>query len=336
MLKKHATFLLFILTAIILTACSGENDETVNDDTPNKINIYTTVYPLSYFAERIGGDYVETSSIYPPGSNEHTFEPTQQDMIELAEADLFLYIGLGLEGFVENAKETLANEQVKLVATAENISDESLHTSATHTESEDEQTHEDEEHDHESEEHTDEEAHNHGDIDPHVWLSPVIAKDLALIIKEELVAQMPEQEQTFNENYELLISDLDSLNAEFEKMASEAATKTFFVSHAAFGYIADQYGLEQIAVAGINSQSEPSQNELTEIVDLAKKLDIQYILFEQNVSSNLTSIVQEEVGADTLVLHNLSVLTQEDIDNNSDYLTIMQKNIESLRTALNP
>lgn len=71
------------------------------------INVYTTVYPLSYFAERIGGEYVNVTSIYPPGTNEHTFEPTQKDMMALADADLFFYIGLGLEGFVENAKNTL-------------------------------------------------------------------------------------------------------------------------------------------------------------------------------------------------------------------------------------
>lgn len=325
-MKKYTTFLIFILTALILTACSSGNESTVSNDDPNKIQIYTTVYPLSYFAERIGGDYVETSSIYPPGSNEHTFEPTQKDMINLAESDLFFYIGLGLEGFVENAKKTLASEQVKLVATAENISDEKLHTSTSEPVLEEGHGHDDgEEHD-----------HSHGDVDPHVWLSPIIAKDLALVIKDELVAQMPEQEKTFNDNYELLIADLDSLNVEFENMASKAATKTFFVSHAAFGYIAGQYDLEQIAVAGINSQSEPSQKELTKIVELANKLDIQYILFEQNVSSNLTSVIQEEVGADTLVLHNLSVLTQEDINNKDDYFTIMQKNIDSLQTALNP
>ncbi len=329
-MKKLSFLLLFTALALILTACNSsnndsksDNESTKNKEESEKVNIYTTVYPLSYFAERIGGDYVNVSSIYPPGTNEHTFEPTQQDMMKLADSDLFFYIGLGLEGFVENAKSTLENENVKLVATADSIAEEKLHASSEH---EDEHAHEEHSHD----------EHNHGDIDPHVWLSPVISQDLALSIKNELVKALPEQEKTFNDNYNLLISELETLNKDFEKMTSEAATKTFFISHASFGYIAEAYGLEQVAVAGLNSQSEPSQKELAKIVEQAKELNIKYILFEQNVSSKLATVIQNEVGADTLTLHNLSVLTEEDIKNNETYFTLMEKNIETLQKALNP
>ena len=92
----------------------------------DQISIYTTVYPLQYFAERIGGDAVNVQSIYPPGADEHTFDPTQKDMIALADADLFFYIGLGLEGFVENAEKTMKNEHVKMVATADAITEDML------------------------------------------------------------------------------------------------------------------------------------------------------------------------------------------------------------------
>lgn len=330
-MKKLSLLLLFALV-LVLTACNSTKNDTnsVSETTHNqeeskKLNIYTTVYPLSYFTERIGGDYVNVSSIYPPGANEHTFEPTQQDMMQLADSDLFFYIGLGLEGFVENAKKTLVNENVKLVAVADSVSDEKLHATTEHEE--------DHEHAHEEESH---DGHNHGDIDPHIWLSPTISQDLALSIKNELVAALPEQEKTFNDNYNKLISELESLDQDFDKMASEAATKTFFISHASFGYIAQTYGLEQVAIAGLNSQSEPSQKELTQIVEQAQELNIKYILFEQNVSSKLATVIQNEVGADTLTLHNLSVLTEEDIKNNETYFTLMEKNIETLQKALNP
>ncbi|WP_233549511.1 metal ABC transporter solute-binding protein, Zn/Mn family [Lysinibacillus yapensis] len=333
-MKKIPFFLLFAALALLLTACSGTTpDNETTEDNSNKIDVYTTVYPLSYFAQRIGGEHVNVSSIYPPGTNEHSFEPTQQDMMKLADADLFFYIGLGLEGFVENAKNTLQNENVKLVATADRISDEQLAASAEEHGHEDEAT----EHEDESETNTEEEGHeghNHGDIDPHVWLSPILAQDLALAIKEELAAALPEQEQVFNENYKQLVSELNALDQQFEKMASEAPTKTFFVSHASFGYIADEYGLEQVAIAGINSQDEPSQKELTEIVDQAEALQVSYILFEQNVSSKLSSIIQNEVGAQALELHNLSVLTEEDIQNEETYFSLMEKNLATLKQAL--
>ncbi|MFF5994163.1 zinc ABC transporter substrate-binding protein [Lysinibacillus sp. KU-BSD001] len=337
-MKKYLSIFLLAMIAIILTAC-GEDDNTASkEDTTNqtdKLSIYTTVYPLQYFAERIGGEYVEVSSIYPPGANEHTFEPTQKDMMSLADADIFFYIGLGLEGFVDNAKKTLANEHVTLVATADHVSEDKLHISTGHVHAEGE-THEEEEgHDHEGEE-TNHilNDHAHDDHDSHVWLSPIISQDLAAVIKDELVTVMPEQEAVFTENYETLVTELNALHAEFETMAAETTKKTFFVSHAAFGYIAGHYGFSQVPIAGLNSQSEPSQKELTAIVDLAKEEDIKYIFFEQNVSSNLTEVIQQEVGADSLILHNLSVLTSDDIKNGETYFTLMTKNMDALKTAL--
>lgn len=315
-------YFVFMLAAVMLLLAACSNDESTKE-THNQIKIYTTVYPLEYFAKQIGGEYVDVSSIYPPGSNEHTFEPTQKDMISLADADLFFYIGLGLEGFVDNAKKTLEIEHVKFVAVADQIDEEKLHTSTGHS------------HEEAAEEHEHEHEHEHGEVDPHVWLSPTISKDLAFTIKNELVKLLPEQEETFNQNYEELAKRLDELDQQFQELANNATKKTFFVSHASFGYIAGNYGLTQVPIAGLNSQSEPSQKELAKIVDLAKKYDIKYILFEQNVSSKLTSVIQEEIGAESLMLHNLSVLTEEDIQNKEDYFTLMEKNIQTLEKALN-
>lgn len=337
---KKRFFASAALAAMLLAACGDDAATTETTTTEQNevqqetLNVYTTVYPLSYFAERIGGDYVNVQSIYPPGSNEHTFEPTQQDMMKLADADTFFYIGLGLEGFVEKAQQTLANEDVKMIAAGDNVTEEQLHISEGHSHGE-EEAHDD--HDHEGHAHDEEEVHvdhDHGEHDPHVWLSPTIAQTLAASVKDQLIAQMPEQQETFTANYDALIADLEQINTHYKEMAAAASSKTFFVSHAAFGYIAGEYGLEQVAVAGLNSQAEPSQKELTKIVDQAKAQNVQYILFEQNVSSKLAEVIQNEVGAQSLTLHNLSVLTQEDIDAGKDYLSLMEENIETLKTAL--
>jgi len=324
-MKKWFTIISMFTLILLLAACSADDtkkDTSESQQNTDALSVYTTVYPLQYFTEQIGGEFVDVSSIYPAGANEHSFEPTQKDMMALADADLFFYIGLGLEGFVENAQKTLANEDVKLVAAAANVTEDQLHISTGHTHAEHE------EHDDHGEEHA------HEEHDAHVWLSPVISQQLALTIKDELVAALPEHEERFNSNYEQLVTELAALHADFEEMAAATTKKTFFVSHAAFGYIAGHYGFNQVPVAGLNSQSEPSQKELTSIVDLANKEDIQYIFFEQNVSSKLTEIIQNEVNAETLTLHNLSVLTKEDIQNNEDYFTLMRKNMDFLKQAL--
>lgn len=338
-MKKWFSIISIFTFIVILAACNADDTPTANtnDTLSNEqaISIYTTVYPLQYFTERIGAEFVNVASIYPAGANEHSFEPTQKDMMALADSDLFFYIGLGLEGFVENAKKTLANEDVKLVATADAVTEEQLHISTGHTHADATEEHDDHEHEHNhDEEEASNEDHAHQDQDAHVWLSPIISQQLALAIKEELVTALPEHEATFTSNYEQLVADLETLHTEFETMAAATDKKTFFVSHAAFGYIAGHYGFNQVPVAGLNSQSEPSQKELTSIVDLAKKEDIQYIFFEQNVSSKLTEVIQKEVKAQPLTLHNLSVLTKENVNNNEDYFTLMRQNIEALNQAL--
>lgn len=333
MKKFYLAFLAFSL--ILLAACS--NTSTTNNQTEkakvnekaeeqSKLHIYTTVYPLSYFTERIGGDFVEVSSVYPPGANEHTFEPTQQDMIKFADADLLFYIGLGLEGFIEKAKLTLKNANVEFVPVTTKVPEEKFDISSKHLNDEDT---EDGYTSHEEDEHG-----GHNGADPHVWLSTSISADIALSIKDALIEQLPNQSKTIEANYQSLLHDLQALDSQFKEMVAQANTRTFFVSHAAFGYIAGEYDLEQVPIAGLNSQDEPSQKELMGLVDLAKKLNIKYILFEQNVSSKLATTIQTEIGAEALTMHNLSVLTDEDIANNETYFKLMEQNIETLRKAL--
>ncbi|RNF38279.1 metal ABC transporter solute-binding protein, Zn/Mn family [Planococcus salinus] len=340
-MKKIYLLLAFVL---LLAACGAPavDDSATETETDGSIlDVYTTVYPLTYFTERIGGERVNVESVYPAGSNEHNFEPTQQDMIAMAEADLLFYIGLGLEGFIDSAKNTLENENVEFVATADAISDEELTAGHSHDgETHEDEAHEGESHGHGAENHEEDghaeshEGHDHGKTDPHVWMSPVLSQKLAESIKNNLVEADAEGAETYESNYAELITELEQLDRSFSELGNTVSNNTFFVSHSAFGYIAEPYGLEQIAVAGLNSQDEPSQKELTEIVDLAKEKEIDYIVFEQNVSSNLTEVIQQEVGAEAVQMHNLSVLTQEDIDNGETYFSLMEKNQETLKMIL--
>ena len=341
--------LVLVSLLLLLAACGQTSEETQSvDEDPKKLQVFTTVYPLTYFTERIAGDLVDVQSIYPAGSNEHTFEPTQQEMIKLADADLMFSIGLGLEGFIDSAKNTLKDENVEFIATADQISDEELEAALGHKEdgheeeAHEEEAHEEEAHEeeaHEEEAHEEEaeshDEHDHGSTDPHVWMSPVLSEKLAESIKNSLTEADPENAETYESNYTELVVELEMLDRSFEDLSDRVSRDTFFVSHAAFSYLSEPYGFEQVAIAGLNSQDEPSQKELTEIVDLAKEKDVQYIVFEQNVSSNLTEVIQNEVGAEAIEMHNLGVLTQENIDNEETYFTLMEKNLQVLETILN-
>ncbi len=184
-MKKTVYAILLASFVWVLTACNTDNPSVEKDS--DSLDIYTTVYPLQDFAEKIGREYVNVETIYPPGADEHTFEPSQQDMIKLAEADLFFYIGLGLEGFVDRAIDVLESQDLVMKAAADSITDGQLEGNLEDPE--------------EEQSDSGHEGHDHGDVDPHVWLDPVLSQALALSIKDSLIKAMPNQEAYLTENY---------------------------------------------------------------------------------------------------------------------------------------
>lgn len=323
-------FILLIPFIFIFAACSNStaSDKATTQSSEEVLTVYTTVYPLQYFTERIGGDLVDVKTVYPPGSDEHTYEPSQKDMIKMADSDLFIYLGLGLEGFVDQAKDILSNEGVKMIAAGE-------HLAIENTEQHEHDNHEhehDHDHDHDGHSH---DGHDHGDVDPHVWIDPVYGQQLAEEIKTQLITALPEHEEEFTANFDQLNEELNKLNDKFTSMVENADKNKFIVSHAAYGYWESRYGLEQISVAGLSTSSEPSQKQLQNIIQTANENTLDTIYFEQNVSSKLTEIVQSEIGAESLQLHNLAVLTEADINEGENYFTLMERNIDNLEKGLN-
>jgi zinc transport system substrate-binding protein len=317
-MKKMAALLTFLVFILILSGCN--NNEAKNKQTKDKLQVYTTVYPLKDFTEKIGGKYVEVETVYPPGTDEHSFEPSQKDMIKMAASDLFFYIGHNLEGFVTKAKPILKDEGVHLTAVGEKIEIEH---------------HEDHEGHHgEGEDHEAHDGHHHGDIDPHLWLDPVYSMEMAEMIKDQLGKQMPEHKDYFETNYSKLEKQFKELDNTFKAAVEKSKTNKIIVSHEAYGYWEDRYGIDQIGVSNLTASSEPSQKQLEEIVKTARDHGLHYVIFEQNVSSKLTEIIQKEIGAKTLTLHNLSVLTEQDIKNGEDYFSLMDRNAATLKTAL--
>ncbi|WP_316571049.1 metal ABC transporter solute-binding protein, Zn/Mn family [Neobacillus sp. YIM B06451] len=323
-MKKKTIALFILLAGMLLSACGGNTGQTPEQkDKKETLTVYTTVYPLQYFTERIGGKHVEVHSIYPPGADEHSFEPSQKDMISLAESDLFIYIGLGLEGFVEKAKESLKNEQVKIVAAANNLEPKESHDT------------EEEDGDHGHEEESGHLDHGHGGIDPHVWLDPIYAKSLAAEITKALSEEQPENEAVFEKNYHELVTDLEELDQKFKDTAANAKHKEIIVSHAAFGYWESRYGIKQVSIAGMSTTSEPTQKDMERIISTVKKAGIKYILVEQNISSKLAKAVQAETGAKITQVHNLATRTEKNIKDKETYFSLMEKNIETLKKAMN-
>jgi zinc transport system substrate-binding protein len=352
---KHVIAFFVLLATTLLFGCVQENktstNEAKNTPTPSeRLKIYTTVFPLQDFTEKIGGEHVEVLSVFPTGADAHTFEPTPKTMVSIAKADALIYVGAGVEGFIDSAIKTLDNEKVQLVKATENMElskaqeENELHDDEDLTETEhdhhqsDSNIEESNSHDeHEVQNNSDtgtEDHHHHGDVDPHVWLDPLLAVELAENILHTLEELKPEAKKDFENNFDELVKNLHALDQEFIDVVKESSRKEIVVSHAAYGYWESRYGIKQISVTGLSPTNEPTQKDLTHIINLAKEYNIEFVLFEQNLTSKVSEMVKKEINAEALTLHNLESATEEDIKNSADYFSVMRQNLETLKKAL--
>ncbi|WP_273717013.1 metal ABC transporter solute-binding protein, Zn/Mn family, partial [Alkalihalobacillus pseudalcaliphilus] len=161
---KHIKGFIFIgLILILLNACQtaeeGQQSIAEEDDI---LTVYTTIFPLQDFAQKIGGEFVEVHNMIPAGADAHTYDPSAKDMIDVAEGDVFLYNGSGLEGFVDSLIETLKNEEVAIVEASANIELMEGSHSHQHHEHEGHEEDEHEHHEHGGHEEDEHEHHDHG------------------------------------------------------------------------------------------------------------------------------------------------------------------------------
>lgn len=300
---------------MMISAC-GQTDNN-NNDNNNTITIYTTIYPLYDFASKIGGDRAEVINLVPTGTEAHDFEPTSRDMIKLSDADIFLYNGSGFEPWIDDVLKSLDTSKM-------NVIDMSQHIDLLHEEEEDTA--------HEESENNDEHAHE--GVDPHYWLDPMRAKQMAAVIKDAMIEVDNNGKKIYEENFHLLQLELDKLHTEYKNAIAQTKRKELIVSHKAFSYLADRYELEQVAISGISPSDEPSQKELKQIIEFAKAHDVKYILFETLVSGKVADVVKREIGAESLTLNPLEGLTKDDVKKGKDYFSVMRDNLESLKKAL--
>lgn len=298
-LKSRLLFLL--LLPLVIIGC--DTHSSTND---SQITIYTSIYPIQYITQEITGDEILVQSIYPPGVDAHTYEPSTRDLTSIANGEAFIYLGAGMEGFAETAVEALQSHDVTFIELGKN-------TALFHST---------DDHDHH--------GHDHGDYDPHIWLDPLRMITIAEMIQEELIKIKPNQQALYEKNLHQLKEKLLQLDQDFKDTLLPKTDKHMIVAHAAYGYWEERYGIEQIAISGLSSGSEPSQKDLVEIVETAKNLNLTYIIFEQNSSDRVSSIIQDYIGAEALEIHNLETLTDQDIKNHEDYISLMKQNLTVL------
>ncbi len=328
-----------IVSLVLLTAC-GQNTSNNAKIVEDKVNVITTFYPVYAFTAAIGGEDANVINLLPTGVEPHEWTPKSQDIVNTSKAQLFLYNGAGLEGWVPNFLKSLNSDtQVKSVAVSEGVTlltadgDDGHGHGAEHDEE-----HADEHADEHTDEHSDKEtateevADHH--VDPHTWVSPKSAMIMAENIKNSLVEADPAHQAAYEERYEELHAKLVTLDQHFTEELSKVPNKEIVVSHQAFGYLARDYGLTQHAIMGLSPDAEPTGQDIVNLAKLVKDEGIKYIFFEELVSDKLAKTLASEAGVETMVLNPVEGLTKEQVDNGDDYFTLMEKNLQNLLIAL--
>jgi zinc transport system substrate-binding protein len=294
-----------------LSACSSDSEAAGNTD---KFDVVASFYPMQFLAEQIGGEHVKVTSLTEPGQEPHDLEVSAQQRAQLEEADA----ALSLKGLQPSVDEAIAQAGLKTKIDA-----------ATLTTLEDHGSVEDS-HGHEGEEaHSEEEEHAR---DPHIWLDPVKYAEVAEGVAKAFEKADPDHAADYKKNADALVKKLDDLNTQFADGLKNTKSKVFFTNHAAFGYLAERYGLTQEAISGLDPESEPSPARIKELQEEAKADGVTTVFYETLVSDKTAKTLADDAGLKTDVLDPLEGIT--DKSKGDDYFAVMEANLTALKTAL--
>ena len=288
--------------AVLLAACGGSAAGGEDDGT---VDVVASFYPLAEAAERIGGDLATVTNLTPPGVEPHDFELAPDDVEAVANADVVLYLGGGfqpaLEDALDEAGDAIVLDALEGVPTERPPPDE---------------------------------AEEGVTVDPHVWLDPsrfaAIAEQVALTFGQADAANA----DTYSANADAYAAELGELDDAFRTGLSGCERSTIVTAHAAFGYLADAFGLTQIPIAGVSPESEPDAQHLAELHDVVVQHGVTTIFTEELVSSDVAETLAREAGVEVDVLSTIEGLTEEQVTAGEDYTSLMHANLDALRRAL--
>ncbi|WFA76287.1 zinc ABC transporter substrate-binding protein AdcA [Streptococcus suis] len=299
--------LLFLSVSALLLAACGNSTASQED---GKLDIVTTFYPVYEFTKQVTGDEANVDLLVKAGTEVHGYEPSAKDIARIQEADAFVYENENMETWVHDVEKSLDTTKVNVISATEGM----LLLPGSE---------EGEDHDHS------EEGHSHA-YDPHVWLSPERAITLVENIRDSLVAKYPEKKDAFETNAAAYIEKLDALDMKYSETLSAAKQKYFVTQHTAFAYLALDYGLKQVSITGVAADEDPTPSRLAELTEYINKYGIKYIYFEENASKSVAETLAKETGVQLDVLNPLESLTDEDMKNGKDYISVMEDNLTAL------
>ncbi|MGW3461607.1 metal ABC transporter substrate-binding protein [Streptomyces olivaceoviridis] len=293
-----------------LSACSGDKAVAANT---SKFDVVASFYPMAFLADRIGGDHVHVTTLTSPGQEPHDLEISPQQIASLEESDAVLY----LKNLQPSVDDAVAQSPVKTkidaasLTTLEDHGDEVGGHAAGH------------------------DGHEGGEStgkDPHIWLDPVRYAQVAEGVGKAFEKADPKHAADYKKNTAALVKQLDELNTRFKEGLADTRTKVFITTHAAFGYLAERYGLTEEAVSGLDPESEPSAARVRDLERMAKADGVSTVFYETLVSDKTARTLARDTGLKTDVLDPIEGITGK--SRGKDYFAVQRANLKALQQAL--
>jgi zinc transport system substrate-binding protein len=307
-----------LVLAIILAGCTVKVNDTTEPNDSSEIKVITTNFPAYDFVRYVGGERVEVDMLVPPGAETHSFEPTAQDIINIQNSDVFVYIGGESEEWVESILETAveANPAIEVVCMMDlvELKEEEIV---------------------EGMEEEDEEEEGIA-YDEHVWTVPSNVINIEFKIADVLCALDPDGDEYYRTNANEFESELLSLEYAFEAQMVGAKRNTIIVADRfPLRYFADRFGLEYYAAfPGCSTETEASAATVAFLIDKVTEESIPVVFKIELSNGKMAEAISEATGAKVLTFHSCHNVTKEDFDNGVTYLDIMYDNIDAFREAL--
>lgn len=349
--------ILALALGMVLTACGNDQakENTENKEVSQSVEdkevskneedkeqrplVYTSFYPIYNITKQIAGDKMDVRAFNSLTSESHGWEPAAKDMAELSESNIMFINGAGMEEWKDSVDETV---DIAMVDTSEGLdlikADGDHDHDHAHDEEEHDHAHEDHDHDHDEENHDDEgeghHHHHHGEFDPHTWLSPINVADQARVIADKLKEIDPENADYYEENYNKLKEELDAITEEYKEKFAGVSNNKFIVPHQAFGYVARDFGLEQIPLTSLTSTDDPDAKAMKEVTDLAKDNKLNTVFYEKGGSDKAAKTIAGEIGAETAPLDTMEFASEEDLEKEVTIQEIIKENLENIYKSL--
>ncbi|MBN1280490.1 MAG: zinc ABC transporter substrate-binding protein [Candidatus Thermoplasmatota archaeon] len=288
---------------LLLSGC------TQNQNEQHGIQIVASFYPLAFFAEEIGGDYITVTQVIPDNTELHAWQPSISDITAASNADILVYNGAHLDHWFEEDILTSIDTTAKfIVETTETVT--LLESEAGN-------------------------GHQDSLYDPHTWVSPFIASQQAEMIYAALVQKDPDHAEYYTQRWTLLQQRFTTIDTEFQEGLSTKQKDTIFVTHAAFGYLAARYGFHQHGVIGLSADEQPSASTIATLVSAMVEHET-YVVYVDPVYSDryaqtLKSTLEAETGQN---VHILTLYLMSGAIDTMDYFEQLEKNLENLQIGL--